>query len=764
VPDKPLVVVESPTKIRTIKKYLGNDYNVVATVGHIKDLPAKEIGIDIDDNFKPMYRAIPGKQKVIGAIKSSAGDCLDIYLAPDPDREGEAIAWHAAEILKKEGRRFHRVLFHELTQNAILKAIAHPEPLNRDKYEAQQTRRILDRLVGYQVSPLLWRKVKGSLSAGRVQSVAVRIICERERAIHRFVPEEYWSITTRLQDIVDPNAPAASTDFEAKVVKKDGEKLNIPDESTATAIVEELRRARYKVAAVVKKTVRRNPQPPFITSKLQQEAIRKLRFTAKKTMIIAQQLYEGVDLGPGEPVGLITYMRTDSTRIADEAAREAIEWVRSTHGETYADQPRFYENRKKVQDAHEAIRPTSVFNTPEKMASFLSKDQLSLYQLIWRRFVASQMHPALIDQNSVSIQAGPYTLTVTGSSVKFPGFMLVYQTVDEEAESSRKQQSLPPLAEGDRLDLLDIAPKQHFTQPPPRFSEASLVKELEENGIGRPSTYAAILSTIREKGYVELVKGYFHPSELGFIVNDLLVANFPEIFDVEFTARMEDNLDRVETAELDALSVLNSFYGPFKEKLGTAEQHMLSVKGVGIATDLTCPQCNQNRLHIKMGKNGHFLACSGYPQCSYSRDYTRDEKGLIQPVEPLRDVATEKQCPKCGQPMVVKRGKYGEFLACSGFPKCSHTESVNGSPNGKSIGVACPEAGCSGEIVEKKSKRGKIFFGCSRYPECKFATWDKPVPKTCPVCSATYLVEKSSKREGSYLACANLECRYKETG
>ncbi|RJQ68774.1 MAG: type I DNA topoisomerase [Desulfobacteraceae bacterium] len=753
--DKPLVVVESPTKIRTIKKYLGNEYNVVATVGHIKDLPPREIGIDIEDNFKPQYRTIPGKQKVISAIKSSAGDCRDIYLAPDPDREGEAIAWHAAEVLKKEGRRFHRVLFHELTKNAILKAIAQPEPLNKDKYEAQQTRRILDRLVGYQVSPLLWRKVKGSLSAGRVQSVAVRIICERERAIQQFVPEEYWSVTTRLLGSTAP-------EFEAKVVKKDGEKLSIPDEAAANAIVQHLQHADYRVAAVVKKTVRKNPQPPFITSKLQQEAIRKLRFSAKKTMLIAQQLYEGVDLGPGEPVGLITYMRTDSIRIADEAAREAIDWVRQTHGEAYADQPRIFENRKKVQDAHEAIRPTSVFNTPEKLAPFLSKDQLSLYQLVWRRFVASQMQPALIDQNSVSIQAGPYTLTVTGSSVKFQGFMLVYQTVDEEAESSRKQQALPPLAEGDRLNPLEILPKQHFTQPPPRFSEASLVKELEENGIGRPSTYATILSTIREKGYVELVKGYFHPSELGFIVNHLLVANFPEVFDVDFTAKMEDNLDRVETADMDALSVLNSFYGPFREKLGTAEEQMLSVKGVGIPTELTCPQCGQHRLHIKVGKNGHFLACSGYPQCSYSRDYVRDEKGRVQPVEPNSEAPTDKMCPHCANPMVVKRGKYGEFLACSGFPKCSHTESINGPSNGKSVGVECPQEGCTGAIVEKTSRRGKIFYGCSRYPECKFATWDKPVAKTCPVCAAPYLVEKTSKREGVYLACANKECGYKE--
>ncbi|MBT8338999.1 MAG: type I DNA topoisomerase [Desulfatitalea sp.] len=753
---KPLVVVESPTKIRTIKKYLGNEYDVVATVGHIKDLPPKEIGIAIEDNFKPLYRTIPGKQKVVSSLKSAAGDAKDIYLAPDPDREGEAIAWHAAEVLKKEGRRFHRVLFHELTKNAIINALARPEPLNRDKYEAQQARRILDRLVGYQVSPLLWKKVKGSLSAGRVQSVAVRIICERERAIHRFIPEEYWSIKTRLAGGTPP-------DFEARLVKKAGEKIKVPDETTATGIVRELEASDFVVAKVAKKTVRRNPQPPFTTSKLQQEAIRKLRFSAKKTMMIAQQLYEGIELGPGEPVGLITYMRTDSMRIADEAAQEAMAWIRGKHGPDYAvDKPRHFRNNKKVQDAHEAIRPTSVGYAPEQLASYLSKDQLALYQLIWRRFVASQMMPALIDQKTISISAGDYSLTVTGSTVKFPGFMVVYQTVDEEAESSKKQQSLPPLAEGERLQLKQIIPAQHFTQPPPRFSEASLVKELEENGIGRPSTYATILSTIRDKGYVDLVKGYFHPSELGFIVNDLLVANFPEVFDVEFTARMEDNLDRVETAELNAVSVLSNFYGPFREKLTAAEEQMLSVKGVGIATDLACPQCNRNKLHIKVGRNGHFLACSGYPECTYSRDYVRDERGRIQPVEPNHDAATDKVCPKCNRPMVIKRGKYGEFIACSGYPECSHTESINGGGGGQAIGVTCPEGGCGGDIVEKKSKRGKVFYGCKRYPECKFASWDKPVDKACPVCGRPYLVEKNTKRDGTFLNCVNRECGYKE--
>jgi DNA topoisomerase I len=536
VSDKPLVVVESPTKIRTIQKYLGKDYNVVATVGHIKDLPPKEIGIDLENNFKPLYRTIPGKQKVISALRSAAGNTLDIYLAPDPDREGEAIAWHAAEILKKKTAvspgAFPRTdpqrdpQIHGATGTAEQGQIRSPAgPAHPGSAGGLPS-----------LSPAL-EKSQGQLER-RPGPIGGGAHYLRARAGHSSI--RIPKSTGRSRPDWKAHTPPP---FEAKLVKKNGEKITIADEATATAIAEILA-AAFQVAAVVKKTVRRNPQPPFTTSKLQQEAIRKLRFSAKKTMLIAQQLYEGVDLGPGEPVGLITYMRTDSTRIAAEAAHEALDWVRQTHGADYAlDKPRFFQNRKKVQDAHEAIRPTAVFNTPDKLAAYLSKDQLALYQLIWRRFVASQMQPALIDQNTVSIRAGDYTFTVTGSTLKFPGFMRVYQTVEEEAESSRKEQPLPPLAEGDALALREITPRQHFTQPPPRFSEASLVKELEENGIGRPSTYAAILSTIRDKGYVELIKGYFHPSELGFIVNDLLVANFPEIFDVEFTAKMEDNLD-----------------------------------------------------------------------------------------------------------------------------------------------------------------------------------------------------------------------------
>jgi len=753
---KPLVVVESPTKVRTIKKYLGSDYNVAATVGHIKDLPSKELGIDIENDFTPHYRTIPGKSKVLSQLKSAAGDAEDIYLAPDPDREGEAIAWHTSEVLKKKGRRFHRVLFHELTKKAILTAMTKAQDMDRNKYEAQQARRILDRLVGYQISPLLWRKVKGGLSAGRVQSVTVRIICDRERAIQAFESVEYWSITAKLKGTAPPS-------FTAKLVRKNGEKIQIPDEASADAILKDLETDSFVLDKVVKRTTRRNPLPPFITSKLQQEAIQKLRFSAKKTMMVAQQLYEGVDLGPGEPVGLITYMRTDSTRIADEAAQEALALIEERFGNPYSiGKPRFFKNKNKAQDAHEAIRPTSVNHTPEKLKRYLSKDQLALYTMIWQRFMASQMAQALIDQKTLSIAAGDYTFTASGSSVKFPGFLAVYKSAEDEAESSKKRQPLPELAEKSLLDLLGIDPKQHFTQPPPRFSEASLVKELEENGIGRPSTYAAILSTIRNKGYVELIKRYFKPTELGFIVNDLLIANFPNILDVDFTARLENDLDRVEQSEVKALTILNQFYGPFSQKLAEAVEGMLSVKGVGMPTDLTCPLCKKNPLRIKMGKNGHFLACSGYPECNYSSDYERDEKGGIAPVAPVQNEATDKVCDLCGKPMVIKRGRYGDFLACTGYPECKHTQSLNSGSNAKSTGVACPEKGCDGDVVEKSSKRGKIFYGCNRYPKCSFASWDRPVAICCPVCKNAYMVEKTTKRDGTMHVCPNRDCRHKQ--
>ncbi len=748
---KPLVIVESPTKVRTLKKYLGRDFNVEATVGHVMDLPQKDLGIDIEHGFSPTYEVIPGKQKVVAALKKAAGTATDIYLAPDPDREGEAIAWHTSEILKKKGRVFHRVLFHELTKNAILKAMSAPQDLDRSKFDAQQVRRILDRLVGYQVSPLLWRKVKGGLSAGRVQSVAVRIICERERAIQAFEPEEYWSITATLEKDGPPK-------FLARLAKKNGKKFAIGNQEAAEEVERDVKGVAWQVGQVTKKTVKKNPPPPFTTSKMQQDAIHRLRFTAKKAMAVAQQLYEGVDLGPGEPVGLITYMRTDSTRIADEAAQEALEHVEKTFGKEYRpDKPRQYRNNKKVQDAHEAIRPTSVANTPEAMAPFLSGDQLALYTLIWQRFVACQMATALVDQTSVAVEAGPYQFAASGSTIKFPGYLAL--TRDDE-DSKKAEEILPPLNKGDALNLRKLEKKQHFTQPPPRFSEATLVKELEENGIGRPSTYAAILSTIREKNYVELVKGYFRPSELGFIVNDLLTSTFGDVFDVDFTAQMEDRLDQVETAQTEPGNVLDSFYQSFKKDLDQAGQKMVSVKGVGLVTSLSCPSC-QKPLHIKVGKNGPFLACSGYPECRFTRNYLRDEKGGLVMEEVEEDQPTDEICEKCGKPMVQKKGRFGPFLACTGYPECKNTRSTGPGPS-RDTGVGCPEPGCAGQLVEKRSKRGKTFFGCNRYPECKYASWDRPYPKACPVCGGLFLVEKTSKKTGPYLECPVKDCGYRE--
>lgn len=759
--NKPLVIVESPTKEKAIRKYIGKEYEVASTVGHIIDLPEREIGIDVTNQFAPKYVTIPGKQKIIQNLKTAARNSEDIFLAPDPDREGEAIAFHTAEILKKKGRRFHRVLFHEITQKGVLEALAAPEPLNENKYKAQQARRILDRLVGYEISPVLWKKVKYGLSAGRVQSVAVRVICERERAIQSFTPEEYWSVTATLQG----NNPPP---FAARLVKKNGAKIHIPDAAATDSVLADLKSAAFVVDTVEKKTVKRNPWPPFTTSKLQQEAIRKLRFTAKKTMSVAQQLYEGLDLGGGEFVGLITYMRTDSVRISEDAALEAQGLIRELFGTDYGlAKPRFFRNKNKVQDAHEAIRPTSVHHTPEKVAPYLSKEQLALYQLVWKRFMASQMAQALINQNTVTIQAGDYTFSATGSSILFPGFLALYKTADDEEQDGQDKEAalLPELAEKTSLAVCKIDPKQHFTQPPPRFSEASLVKELEENGIGRPSTYATILSTIRDKGYVELLKGYFRPSELGFIVSDLLVENFPDVLSVDFTAKMENDLDLVESAEMDAQEVLSRFYATFEERLAAATQNMLSVKGVGVPTGEACPVCGKP-LHIKVGKNGPFLACVGYPECAYSRNYERDEKGRVHALEPDFEAAEGETCEKCGKPMVVKQGKFGDFLACSGYPVCKNTRSMgvkSAGPDPQATGVPCPESGCTGQLVQRTSKRGKVFYGCSRFPECTFASWDKPVPKACPVCGNAFLVEKETRKDGKILKCPVKECGYKET-
>jgi len=754
---KSLVIVESPTKTRTLKKYLGPDFEVASTVGHIKDLPVKELGISIEEGFIPTYDVIQGKEKVIRSLKKAASNLADIYLAPDPDREGEAIAWHTADVLKKKGRKFHRVLFHELTRDAIRHAMASPTELDKSKFESQQTRRILDRLVGYQMSPVLWKKVRRGLSAGRVQSVAVRIICDRERQIQAFQAEEYWTIDARLEG---DNPPV----FTAKLTKKSGKKLRIPDEKAAQEILGHLQSADFTVDKVQKKTQRRNPLPPFTTSKLQQDAIRKLRFSARKTMTVAQQLYEGVELGPGEPVGLITYMRTDSTRIAEEALNQSRQLVQQDFGDTYVPKtPNIFKNKKGAQDAHEAIRPTSVFRRPQEIAQFLSADQLALYELIWKRFVASQMKPAVFDQTAVTIAASSYTFQASGSVLRFPGFMTLYIVSNGRDSQVGTGETLPPLVEGARLACHGLDPNQHFTQPPPRFSEASLVKELEENGIGRPSTYASILSTIRDKKYVELVKGYFRPTELGFIVNDLLMQGFPNIVDVDFTAQLEENLDEIERGAADSKTVLRQFYDSFSKSLDQAESQLESVKGPGLSVDLNCPAC-QRPMKLKVGKNGPFLACSGYPECTFTQNYTRNEKGEIEPTRPQPDEPTDEVCEKCGSPMTKKAGRYGPFLACSAYPACKNTRSLadRQKPQAESTGVTCPQEGCDGELVARRTKKGKIFYGCNRYPACTFALWKKPVPKKCPECGAPFLVEAKTKRDGLHLRCQEKACDHKE--
>jgi len=750
---KGLVIVESPTKARTLQKYLGKDFDIKASVGHIKDLPKKRLGVDIDAGFTPEYEIIRGKGKVLKELKTAASRVEDIYLAPDPDREGEAIAWHIAEELGRNGkgsRRFYRVLFHELTERAIRDAITSPVQLDRNKFESQQARRILDRLVGYEISPLLWEKVRRGLSAGRVQSVAVRIVCDREREIQAFVSEEYWTVEAGLEGPAPPS-------FTAKVIALDGEKLNIRDEKQALGVTEDLKKAQFSVRQVETRERRKQPAPPFITSTLQQEAARRLRFPARKTMMIAQKLYEGIDLGEAGPVGLITYMRTDSTRIAEEAANEARDLIRDRFGKAYV--PRVSPNFKRgklTQDAHEAIRPTSVSRTPEAMSPYLDKDALALYGLIWKRFVASQMAPALLDQTRVDVEAGRYTLRVTGSVMRFPGFTLLYlETQDETrngAQEGAEQRELPALSEGQALRLIEVVPKQHFTQPPPRYTEASLIKTLEEKGIGRPSTYATILSTIRNKEYVRLDQRHFVPTELGLLVTDLLVEHFPEILDASFTAAMEKRLDEVMEGETSWIETLRKFYDPFRQHLNLARGKMRSVKASGVATDIKCEKCGSPMV-IKYGKTGEFLACSAYPQCKNTKDFSRGDRGEIRIQE--KDVETEERCPQCGKTMVRKRGKFGEFLACSGYPECRHTRPV-------SIGVPCPRPDCSGMLVKRRSRGGKEFCGCSLYPGCDFATWDQPVAGSCPQCNAKALVLKNDQREGKILACPTKGCGFRK--
>jgi DNA topoisomerase-1 len=745
--ERSLIIVESPTKVKTIKKYLGGDYDVRASVGHVKDLPKSKLGIDIKENFQPTYEVLESKKKVIAELKKAAKSADTIYLAPDPDREGEAIAWHIAEEIDGK-KNIYRVLFNDLTKNTMLSALSHPRKLDFDKYEAQQTRRILDRLVGYQISPILWDKVRRGLSAGRVQSVAVRIICDREEEIRKFVPEEYWNITALLEGAEPPP-------FEARLIKINGKKARVANAEQSDDILTRLKAAPFIVQSIEKKETRRSPAPPFTTSKLQQEASRKLRFSAKKTMATAQRLYEGIELGDEGPVGLITYMRTDSVRVAAEALDDVRAYILGEYGKDFLPaKVRFYKSGRAAQEAHEAIRPASMAYRPKDIKSHLTNDQFRLYQLIWNRFVASQMNPAVLDQTTIDIEASNCLLRAQGSVMKFPGFTILYsEGRDDSKEENGFEKALPEVKTNETLKLLSLTPEQKFTEPPPRFSEATLVKELEENGIGRPSTYAAILSTIQEREYVRLEAGRFHPTELGILVTELLVKNFSTILDVAFTADMENELDMIEEGKLKRSESLNKFYSSFERDLKKAKAEMRNVKKEETPTDLLCEKCGSPMV-IKWGRNGKFIACSNYPACRNTMNFTQDENGVINHVS-NGETTTDTDCPECGRKMVVKQGKFGSFLGCPGYPECKTTLPI-------SLGIKCPEKDCTGEITEKRSRKGKIFFGCSNYPRCTYATWDKPVAEPCPECGAAFLLEKYDRKKGRYRACSNPDCTFKD--
>ncbi len=744
--EKSLVIVESPAKAKTIGKYLGRGYEVMASVGHIMDLPARSMGVDLESgDFKPDYEAINGKGKVIAEIKKNAQKVDTVFLAPDPDREGEAIAFHIASIVKeacpKNTPKIVRVRFHELTKKSINEAFNHPDDLNQHLFDAQQARRILDRVVGYQISPILWKKVQRGLSAGRVQSVAVRLVVDREREIEAFIKEEYWSIEATAQAKIDPS-------FIVKLAKIGKNKAEINNQEQALLIKQSLNHQTAVVAGVQKKERVRRPGPPFITSKLQQDAARAFRLTTKQTMRIAQSLYEGVEIGEDGAVGLITYMRTDSTRVSPDALNEVRAFINDNFGKDFVPaEPNYFKSKKSAQEAHEAIRPTSLQYTPAKIKGYLKPEQLKLYTLIFDRFVASQMTHAVYDQTTVEVKKDEYVLRATGSILRFAGFLKAYREQTDEDDQSAKDEAdservrLPDVKEGDTVKLNNVIAEQHFTQPPPRFSEASLVKELEDKGIGRPSTYASIMSVIVDKAYTEKNQGRFTPTELGRVVTDLLLENFPDIMSVEFTASMEEKLDAIEEGSENWVKTLGGFYSPFKQSVEKASENMRNIKRMEEKTDFKCEKCDAHMV-VKWGKNGSFLGCSAYPECSSTRPFKRENGQIV--LEERKQIGDVK-CTVCGADMVLKRGRYGEFLGCSRYPDCSATRPL---PSG----VKCPKENCGGDIAAKRSKRGKAFYGCSRYPDCDFVSWQKPVAKACESCDSTYLLEKVS-RDGVSLVC-----------
>jgi DNA topoisomerase-1 len=718
---KSLIIVESPAKAKTIKKYLGEEFNVEASSGHLIDLPTSKLGVDIDNNFNPEYVVIRGKAKYLDKLKKAAKNADKVYLASDPDREGEAIAWHIANELNIWDKS-RRVLIHEITKSAVKKSIENPTDISQNRFEAQQARRVLDRLVGYQVSPLLWRKVRKGLSAGRVQSVALRLVVEREREIEAFKPREYWSIESELKRTEDEIADS----FVASLAKFEGEKVEMSKEEQSNHILDSVKNGDFIVSSVDRKDKKRNALPPFITSTLQQEASRKIRFGTKKTMSIAQKLYEGIELGEEGPVGLITYMRTDSVRVSNDALVEARSYIKENYGDQYLPAtPNTFKVKKSAQDAHEAIRPTFANKIPDSIKEFLSDEEYKLYKLIWQRFLASQMNPIIYDQTTLEIEAGKGTFRATGSIIKFPGFSAVYlegKEEEEEAKEKDEMRKLPDVSVGDKLDLINLEGKQHFTQPPPRFSESSLVKELEEKGIGRPSTYASIISTIQDREYVLREKNRLSPTVLGRTVNDLLIQGFPEIMDVQFTADMEEKLDDVEDGNVNWVELLRGFYDGFADRLDKAQESMK-----GVETNITCDNCSAPMI-IKWGKNGEFLSCSRYPDCKNAKAFEYDSEGNIKIVERTAPVLREDiGCDKCSAPMVIKQSRRGEFLACSRYPDCKNAKAFEYDPDGniKIIereeplvreDIKCEK--CGKPMAERKGRFGK-FVGCTGYPKCR---------------------------------------------
>ena len=777
---KSLIIVESPTKAKTITKYLGRGYTVMASVGHVKDLPTSKLGVDLEHDFEPQYVTIKGKSKVLAEIKKKAEEADKIFLAPDPDREGEAIAWHLEQELlgkskkkKKDGKIF-RVLFNEITESAIKRALQSPGEIDMKLVNAQQARRVLDRIVGYQGSQLLWNKVRRGLSMGRVQSVAMRLICEREAEREAFRTEEYWSITALL---AGANPPA----FEAKLHSMNGAEASIENSEQAGRIVADIQGKAFVVQSIERREKKRNPVAPFITSRLQQEAARKLHFSPKKTMTLAQQLYEGIEIGAEGATGLITYMRTDSPRISNEATADAREVIQSRFGPQYLPAtPNVYKTSKAAQEAHEAIRPTSAGRDPESIRQYLDQDQYNLYKLIWNRFIASQMVPAILDVtriDSTPVETKEnYLFRSTGTVVKFPGHTIVYMEgidkelpsqkpkADQEADDDERQ--LPALSEGEQLRLaeqegqsaLGLTSKQHFTQPPPRYNEALLIKELEEKGIGRPSTYATIISTIQDRKYVEKTEGRFIPTETGRTVNDFLLKGFPAVVDVDFTSHLEAELDEVEEGNKQWVDSVRDFYNPFAADLERAKTIPGPKDTVEPPTNIPCEKCGR-MMEIKWGRNGKFLACPAYkddPPCKNTQNFEKLPDGTIK-IVPKQELTTDQVCDKCGSPMVVKTGRFGKFIACSGYPQCKTTKAL-------ALGVKCPQPDCGGDLVQKRTRKGRSFFACSNYPKCEYALWDRPVPKACPTCQAPFLIEKVSKQDGRSVQCRNQDCGYREAG